>query len=186
MSQTDKKPEPPPREVHDRILDGLVRLFYEARQHSQSLKRRYGVTAAQLSLLKVLEKLGEKTHSDLSECLYLRGSTTTGIIDRLEERGLVRRRRSRTDRRLVKIGLGEAGKKLLAGVPRGQSKFGALRRFIAGLPREEAESFATTLEKIVAFMSQRPEAGRERGANSPPANSSPPPKIEHSEERNAR
>jgi DNA-binding MarR family transcriptional regulator len=172
VSTPEKKPESPPREVHDRILDGLVRLFYEARQHSQSLKRRYGVTAAQLSLLKVLEKLGEKTHSDLSECLYLRGSTTTGIIDRLERRGLVRRRRSRTDRRLVKIGLGEAGKKLLSGVPRGQSKFGALRRFIAGLPRDEAENFAATLEKIVAFMSQRPDGAGD--------------KVEQTEERNAR
>jgi DNA-binding MarR family transcriptional regulator len=144
----------PPRESQDRILDGLVRLFYEARQHSQSLKRRYGVTAAQLSLLKILEKLGEQTHSELSEKLYLRGSTTTGIIDRLERRGLVKRRRSRSDRRLVRIELADAGRRLLAGVPRGQSKFGALRRFVAGLPHAEADSFAATLEKIVAFMSQ--------------------------------
>ena len=42
----------------------------------------------------------------------------------------------------------------LAGVPRGQSKFGALRRFVMSLPLAEAQGFAATLEKIVAFMSQ--------------------------------
>jgi DNA-binding MarR family transcriptional regulator len=144
--------EPPTREVAERILDAIVRFLYAARQHNQSLKSRYGITAAQLQLLKLLEKQGDLTHSELSARLYLRGSTVSGIIDRLEKRELVRRKRSRVDRRLVRVGLAGAGRRLLTSVPRGQSKFGALRHFVRALPRAEAESFAGTLEQIATFM----------------------------------
>ena len=142
----------PPRQLADRILDGMIRVFFAARQHSQSLKAKYGITAAQLQLLKLLEKTGDLTHSEISDRMYLRGSTVSGIIDRLEKRELVRRKRSRVDRRLVRVGLSEQGEQLLASVPRGQSKFGALRHFVADLPKSEAESFAGTLEKIATFM----------------------------------
>lgn len=154
---------PTKRDAADRILDGMIRVFYEARQHSQSLKSRYGITAAQLQLLKLLEKQGDLTHSELSERLYLRGSTVSGIIDRLERRELVKRKRSRVDRRLVRVGLSDEGKKLLASVPRGQSKFGALRHFVRELPTAEAESFAGTLEKIAAFMGAGSSAGEGEG-----------------------
>jgi DNA-binding MarR family transcriptional regulator len=152
LAQSDRPPAPPKRDIADRILDGMIRVFYEARQHSQGLKTRYGITAAQLQLLKLLEKQGDLTHSELSERLYLRGSTVSGIIDRLEKRDLVKRSRSKVDRRLVRVGLSDEGTKLLGSVPRGQSKFGALRHFVRELPTAEAESFATTLEKIAAFM----------------------------------
>jgi DNA-binding MarR family transcriptional regulator len=142
----------PPRELADKVLEGMIRVFYAARQHSQSLKAKYGITSAQLQLLKLLEKQGDLTHSEISDRMYLRGSTVSGIIDRLEKRELVRRKRSRVDRRLVRVGLSEAGTQLLSSVPRGQSKFGALRHFVSELPRDEAESFARTLEKIAVFM----------------------------------
>jgi len=153
----------PRRELADRILDGMIRVFYAARQHSQSLKQKYGITAAQLQLLKLLEKQGDLTHSDISDRMYLRGSTVSGIIDRLEKRELVRRKRSRVDRRLVRVGLSETGERLLSSVPRGQSKFGALRHFVSELPKDEAESFARTLEKIAIFMG----AGTEGAPESP-------------------
>jgi DNA-binding MarR family transcriptional regulator len=145
-------PPAPKRETWERVVDGMIRVFYAARQHSQGLKAKYGITAAQLQLLKLLEKQGDLTHSDISERMYLRGSTVSGIIDRLEKRALVRRKRSRVDRRLVSVGLSDAGKKLLSSVPRGQSKFGALRHFVSDLPKSEAEGFARTLEKIADFM----------------------------------
>lgn len=153
MAHSSERPSAPARrEIADRILDAMIRVFYEVRQHSQTLKQRYGITAAQLQLLKLLEKQGDLTHSELSERLYLRGSTVSGIIDRLERRDLVKRKRSRVDRRLVRVGLSEEGKKLLQSVPRGQSKFGALKQCVRELPAGEAESFATILEKIATFM----------------------------------
>ncbi len=163
---------PPKRELADRMIDGMIRVFFAARQHSQSLKAKYGITAAQLQLLKLLEKQGDLTHSEISDRMYLRGSTVSGIIDRLEKRELVRRKRSRVDRRLVRVGLSEQGEQLLGSVPRGQSKFGALRRFVSELPKSEAESFVETLEKIATFM----------GAGLEPMPEPPPSSIELEEE----
>jgi DNA-binding MarR family transcriptional regulator len=141
-----------PADLADQIFEGLVRLAWGARQHDQALQRGFGVTAAQLSALRVLERHGEMPQSELSEKLFLRGSTVSGMVDRLEERGLISRRRSTTDRRLVAVALAPGGKKLLASIPRGQSKFGALRHLVRELPAEEARSFLSTIEKMVGLL----------------------------------
>lgn len=143
---------PGPADLADQIFEGLVRLAWGARQHDQALQRGFGVTAAQLSALRVLERFGEMPQSELSERLFLRGSTVSGMVDRLEERGLISRRRSTADRRLVAVDLAPGGKKLLASIPRGQSKFGALRHLVRELPAEEARSFLSTIEKMVGLL----------------------------------
>lgn len=149
----------------DQIFEALVRLAWGARQHDQTLQRGHGVTAAQLSALRVLERHGEMTHTELSERLFLRGSTVSGMVDRLERRGLITRRRSKDDRRLVRVGLAAGGKRLLAGIPRGLSKFGALRQLVRDLPEGDARVFMRTLHKMVELLGAggaRRRAGRER------------------------
>jgi DNA-binding MarR family transcriptional regulator len=139
-------------DLADQVFEGMVRLAWGARQHDQALQRRFGVTAAQLSALRVLERFGEMPQSELSERLFLRGSTVSGMVDRLEERGLITRRRSTSDRRLVAVDLAAGGKRLLGSIPRGQSKFGALRQLVRELPPAEARSFLQTLEKMVGLL----------------------------------
>lgn len=148
---------PPPgpsgsTDLADQIFEGLVRLAWGARQHDQALQRGHGVTAAQLSALRVLERHGELTHSDLSDKLFLRGSTVSGMVDRLEERGLIVRKRAREDRRLVRVALAADGKRLLGSIPKGQSKFGALRKLVRELPPADAKSFMRTLDKMVGLL----------------------------------
>jgi MarR family transcriptional regulator, organic hydroperoxide resistance regulator len=149
---------PPPTDaaptgaLADHIFEGLVRLAWGARQHDQGLQRSFGVTAAQLSALRVLERHGDMPQSELSERLFLRGSTVSGMVDRLEERGLITRARSTADRRLVTVALATGGRRLLASIPRGQSKFGALRQLVRELPPEEARTFLGTIEKMVALL----------------------------------
>jgi DNA-binding MarR family transcriptional regulator len=138
----------------DQVFEALVRLFWGARQHSQSLKRDHGVTAAQLSALRVLERHGPKTHSQLSSLLFLRGSTVSGMVDRLESRELVTRERSPVDRRQVVVSLADAGRELLERIPKGQSKFGKLRQLVGQLPEDEARAFLETLNKILGLMGQ--------------------------------
>lgn len=136
----------------DQIFEALVRLAWGARQHDQALQRDHGVTAAQLSALRVLERHGDMTHTALAERLFLRGSTVSGMVDRLEGRGLITRRRARHDRRLVRVGLAAGGKRLLEAIPRGQSKFGALRQLVRELPPADARVFLRTLDKMVRLL----------------------------------
>lgn len=60
----------------------------------------------------VLESLlaGPRRMSELAECTSTSQTSLTGIIDRLEERGLVERSRSAEDRRVVQVALTELGR----------------------------------------------------------------------------
>lgn len=53
---------------------------------------------------------GPRRMGDLAECANTTQPSLTGIVDRLEERGLVRRRRSPEDRRVVEVVLTPAGR----------------------------------------------------------------------------
>ena len=78
-------------------------------------------------------------------------STLTNVFDKMEEKRLVKRRHSRTDRRMVKIELDVAGRRL-------QSRFNDLIRQISStwldrLPEEDRRNFTSALEKTGFFLS---------------------------------
>ncbi|MBK1809670.1 MarR family transcriptional regulator [Clostridium sp. YIM B02505] len=66
-----------------------------------------GLTQSQGMLIGVLCHQGDMKISDLSEKLGLSNSTVSGIIDRLEKQGLVERKRSKEDKRIVFVNVTE-------------------------------------------------------------------------------
>lgn len=56
---------------------------------------------------------GSRRMSALAECAETSQASLTGIVDRLEDRGLVLRTRSAEDRRVVDVSLSEAGREEL-------------------------------------------------------------------------
>lgn len=73
---------------------------------------RYGLTQPQFSVLEALGHLGPMTIGEVSRKMLVTGGCMTVIVDNLERDGLVERVRSTEDRRVVKVGLTEKGKKL--------------------------------------------------------------------------
>ncbi|MCX7922916.1 MAG: MarR family transcriptional regulator [Clostridia bacterium] len=65
----------------------------------------FDLTFPQMSVIALLNQHGEMKISDISEHMGLTNSTISGIIDRLEKTGLVRRVRYDHDRRVVKVAL---------------------------------------------------------------------------------
>jgi DNA-binding MarR family transcriptional regulator len=63
------------------------------------------LTGPQQSLMHALVRSGDMSLKELSAHLGLAHSTVSGIVDRLQERGLVERRTSETDRRVTRIGV---------------------------------------------------------------------------------
>ena len=55
--------------------------------------------------------------SGIANKLKQLGATLTGVVDRMEERHLVRRERDLSDRRIVRIWLTEEGKQLMQILP---------------------------------------------------------------------
>ena len=105
-------PEPEPRSEIDSIVETIIYLYTESRRLTKGLASQFGLTGPQLTVVKLLETFENLSLSSLSERIRAQNSTVTGIIDRMEREGLVRRDRSTTDRRVVHISLSEKGQKL--------------------------------------------------------------------------
>lgn len=83
--------------------------------------REAGLEPRQHQVLLVVKGLPlglEPTIGDLAERLQIRHNTAVELVDRLEERGLVERRRGETDRRKVYVDLTEQGEAILAELSR--------------------------------------------------------------------
>jgi DNA-binding MarR family transcriptional regulator len=82
-------------------------------QHAEVL----GLSSNELRGLELVAAEGETTAGRLATALRLTTGAVTGVVDRLEQRGLVRRRTDPDDRRRVLVVLGEGASGQLAGVP---------------------------------------------------------------------
>lgn len=96
----------------DSIVETIIYLYTESRRLTKGMAREVGLTGPQLTVIKLLESFENLSLSSLSERIRAQNSTVTGIIDRMEREGLVRRERSTTDRRVVHIRLSDKGQKL--------------------------------------------------------------------------
>ena len=93
----------------------LLRTAEELWNASRVFFARWELSPSQFNLLNVLIDFPDGcTQSDLSRELIMHRSNVTGLVDRLEQRGLVARRESSEDRRAWHVVLTSAGRKLLA------------------------------------------------------------------------
>jgi DNA-binding MarR family transcriptional regulator len=84
--------------VIKQIVGNLRRLVKAVYLDSSKISRQYGLTAAQSIVLRILFQEGPLSSADLSRRLYVTPSNMTGVIDRLEKKGLVERvRQSQID-----------------------------------------------------------------------------------------
>lgn len=74
----------------------------------------FGVTPGQYAVLKCLWDENGQTARQIAERLYLDGSTVTGLLDRLEQKGLIEKQIDPKDRRALKVLLTSEGKQLEA------------------------------------------------------------------------
>ncbi len=87
----------------------------QARQSRKSYQE-FGITENQGAILRFLMQYGPQSAIELSKRLYVTPSNMTGIIDRLETKGLISRTRQK-DRRVMDIHLTEKGLNLIQSLP---------------------------------------------------------------------
>ena len=85
-------------------------------RRSEEIARRIGITPRQYALLLQIaaSEDGSSTVTQLVEQLQLTQSAVTELVQRAEHAGLVRRRASPTDGRVVELSLSEAGEARVA------------------------------------------------------------------------
>jgi DNA-binding MarR family transcriptional regulator len=85
------------------VIDPLRLRFWDSR----------GATTTQLRVMYEIRKQCNPSTGALAEELHVRPATLTGLADRLERNGFVRRWTDSADRRVVRIGLTDEGNALL-------------------------------------------------------------------------
>lgn len=90
----------------------LVRFFFAQRSNLPPLAAELRLSPAQCHLLQVIEPGRPIPMRHVAETLACDASNVTGLVDRLESRGLVRRCPSQADRRVTMLDLTPTGSRL--------------------------------------------------------------------------
>ena len=102
-----------------------------------------------LRALAALARSPELTAGQLARSAGLTPATVTGLLDHLEDAGIVRRTRSTTDRRVLNVSLTDAGRELF------ESRYGAWQRYweqrLASISDDDLETAARVLDAVAAL-----------------------------------
>jgi DNA-binding MarR family transcriptional regulator len=124
----------------------VLRLSRRLRQESAG-----EVTPSQLSALTVLARHGEMTLGELAAIERIAPPSMTRIAARLEEAGLLERRPDASDRRVARVALSEAGRKLVAASrQRGDAFVSSRLQALTGEEREVLARAVPLLERLAS------------------------------------
>ncbi len=136
----------PRKAAIDRIIETAIYLQTESRRLAREQCAKYGITATQLNVIKLLQTAGDLSLSELGTRMSAKNSTVTGIVDRMVEAKLVAREQSTEDRRVWKIKLLPEGKAIARKID--VAPWELLTEAVSALPVAEVEQLVTTLLKI--------------------------------------
>ena len=132
------------------IIYLIRKLMHGAELYTKELNKKYAITSAQLNCLLALHENGPLPPSQIARYMMVNSSTLTGVIDRLEQKKLVRRQRNSPDRRIINIQLTPNGKKMaeIAPPPIQQRVVDGLQR----LSSRELNQIILSLEKLTQML----------------------------------
>jgi DNA-binding MarR family transcriptional regulator len=130
-------------ETLERVMPCLMRrLFFDLTADSPL----WELPLPQLKLLGMLERRDNRRMSEIGERLGVALSTVTQVADRLEQRGWVRRVDDPGDRRVVRLALTDAGRRLMG--ERREARRGRLLMLLSSLEPEERGRVVGAVEAL--------------------------------------
>lgn len=136
--------------VCDEVLIAIRRIIQSIDLHSKHLIKKFGLTGPQLIILREISQSDEITASDISRAISLSQATVTGVLDRLEKRGFVVRRRSDRDRRRTLVETTQAGNHILATAPPLMQE--SFTEQFSEMQAWEQHMILSSLHRLVAMM----------------------------------
>lgn len=131
----------------DHIQIAFTRLF-----------REHGVTSQQYNVLRILRGAGEPLPIlEIGDRMVTVVPAITGLIDRLEKQGLVRRTRSETDRRVVAVTILGKGLSLLADLDKPTADLN--KQLLDHMPESDLKQLIALLEQMRAHCPSCREKG---------------------------
>jgi DNA-binding MarR family transcriptional regulator len=143
----------PPRELVKSTSFLLKRLGWEVRDRVHEGYEAAGASPFHFTVLAVLDEGARETQATIADALGYDRSYLVGLLDELEERALIERKRDPADRRRHLVKLTPAGKKTLA-------KLRALQAsidddFFASLSADERATLHTLLHRLATYHDPR-------------------------------
>lgn len=126
----------------------LNRLKQSIVHHADKRLCLHDMTVAQWGPMMRLRLAGPKSTLQLGRELDMDAGALTRLLDRLEAKGLVRRERSSSDRRVVNVSLSEEGERVTAEVPAVLSD--VFNAHLAGFSHEEWRMLISMLQRMIA------------------------------------
>jgi DNA-binding MarR family transcriptional regulator len=126
----------------------LARAYHSLASQLDRFFDERGITGAQFGVLRCVADAEPQglMLSELSRRLMVTGGNITGVADRLEQAGLIRRERDASDRRVVRALLTPKGRSLFRQVM--PEYLDLVQRMLHGLSEEEAEAISRCCEKL--------------------------------------
>ncbi len=140
----------------DRALELLYALFacqYNVAERARKDIAQYGLGMSEFAMLDVLYHKGSMPLTRVASRMHLSGGSTTYITDRLEKRGLIRRRVCSEDGRRQYAELTMEGRQLFQEIfPKHADE---IRKTFHALSPNEQEEITFLLQKLSASLSAR-------------------------------
>ncbi len=132
------------------ILQALRRIIRAIDIHSRQLSAKYNITVPQLVCLLTIVEKKKLTVATLAKEIHLSPSTAVGVLDRLEDKKLIIRKRDKKDRRVVMVSASAKGKEYSKSAPSPlQDK---LADSLLNLSELEQMTISLSLNRIVELM----------------------------------
>lgn len=146
------------RDEADQIIDNLRRLVRALRLAASHIKRRSGVSAAQLFVLHAIDERPAASLRELARRVRSDQSSVSVVVKRLVRAGLAKQVRSSHDRRVSSVTIANRGRTLVRRAPEPfQARlFDVLERF----SNVERSTFAVLLSRLVRGMHAEDEKPR--------------------------
>ena len=123
-----------------------------AKYADTSLIKVRGLSYQQFLVLIVMKKLGENANAtEMEKLLDKNTNTLSTILDRMEEKGLVKKIRDTQDRRMVWAVMTEKGKEKLAATTK--ASWVLFEKLTSSFSPEELKTFDALIEKLMKITS---------------------------------
>ena len=149
------------RRVLDDLLDELT--SWGPRERAGAFRQwlRGSLSLVHLHVLTVLEARGPLSMTKLADELDVSVASLTGIVDRMESRGLVERQREPDDRRVIVVRPTESGEAVFSEMAVERRRY--LEPLLARMADDELESFLVGLRALRRVRSEMAETTGHEG-----------------------
>jgi len=107
--------------------------------------RQYGISPEEAAVLFIVQTLGNKaTPSEISRWLLRKPHTVSGILSRMEKRGLVTKNRDLDRKNLVRVRLTEKGEQAY----HQSTRIDSIHKMMASLSEEERQQLSSHLKTL--------------------------------------